>query len=119
MDGGWPTRKKSWRRPTSSAATPGINHRFSVTSYRDYEETQAKRQYNLEVPAGSAVPLWGHFNWKDGTVWGEGNKKGGMIRRGSSFGLCKAMQLMIEGGTPGVQWGIDAIILKIVMRRFR
>lgn len=119
MDAGWPTRKKSWRRPDFVCRDTGMNHQFRVTSYRDYEETQPKRQYMVDVPAGNALALWGQFLWNDGTIWGQGNKKGGMIRRGSSFGLCRSMQLMVEGGTPGVPWGIDAIILKIVMRRFR
>lgn len=121
---GWPTRKKSWRRPDFVMRDTGVNHRLHITSYRDYEETQARRQYTIDVNAGSAVSTWGNFTWRDksdptAAIWGEGNKQGGMIRRGSSFGMCRAMQLLIEGGTLGASWGVDAIILKIVMRRFR
>jgi hypothetical protein len=121
---GWPTRKKSWRRPDFVCRDTGINHQLHVSSYRDYEETQIKRQYTLEVMAGSASALWGQFTWRESndptaTKWGAGNKKGGMIRRGNSFGLCKSLQLLIEGNTPGAAWAVDAIILKIVMRRLR
>lgn len=131
LNAGWPARKKSWRRPDFVCRDTGVNHSFRVTSFRDYEETTPKRQYTVEIAAGSGLTVWGEFDWKrglgenhdqlapDGSLWGAGNRKGGMIRRGSSFGLCRSLQLMIEGGTPGAAWGIDAIVLKIVMRRFR
>jgi hypothetical protein len=38
--------------------------------------------------------------------------------RGGSLGLCKSLQVRIVGITPGARWGIDAIVMKLVMRRF-
>ena len=135
----WPTRKKSFRRPDFVCRTTGVDHNLQVRAYRDYEETQAKRQHTLYVPAGAPLPpgtnvpgqvaaVWGHFRWNDGTEWNQGGtqpvlqggqKVGASIRRGSSFGLCRALQLRVAGATPAARWGVDAIVLKIVMRRFR
>jgi hypothetical protein len=114
----WPTRTKSWRRPDFVCRETGFTHELAVRSYRDYEETQPKRQYNLQVPSTGASARWGSFTWGDGTTWGAG-KSGASIRRGSSFGMCRALQLRVAGVTPTHKWGIDAIILKIVLRRFR
>jgi hypothetical protein len=33
--------------------------------------------------------------------------------------MCRALQLRVAGATPLHKWGVDAIILKIVLRRFR
>jgi hypothetical protein len=114
----WPTRKKSWRRPDFVMRETGFTHQLAVRSYRDYEETQPKRQYSLQVPSTGASARWGEFTWGDGTLWGA-NKSGASIRRGSSFGMCRALQLRVAGATPRHKWGIDAIVLKVVLRRFR
>ena len=118
VTGDWPTRKKSWRRPDFVCRETGFTHALAVRSYRDYEETQPKRQYDLQVPSTGASARWGAFTWGDGTVWGS-SKSGASIRRGSSFGMCRALQLRVAGNTPRHKWGVDAIILKIVLRRFR
>jgi len=135
----WPTRKKSFRRPNFICRYTGFDHDLRVRSYRDYEELNAKRQHTLTVPAGrittstpappgQVAAVWNTFNWSDGTLWTQpgsppdvvsGAKQGASIRRGSSYGLCRALQLRVEGMTPAARWGVDAIILKVVMRRFR
>ena len=114
----WPTRKKSWRRPDFVCRETGYTHQLQVRSYRDYEESQPKRQYALQIPSTGASARWGAFNWGDGTQWGAG-KEGASIRRGSSFGMCRAIQLRIAGMTPTKRWGIDEITMKVVLRRFR
>jgi len=114
----WPTRKKSWRRPDFVCRETGFTHELQVRSYRDYEETQPKRQYNLEVPSTGGGARWGEFSWGDGTLWGPA-KQGARIRRGSSFGMCRALQLRVAGATEMHKWGVDAIVLKVVLRRFR
>ena len=134
----WPTRKKSFRRPDVICRMTGYDHDLQVRSYRDYEELQPKRQHILNVPAGapinvsdeptgSTAAVWNHFKWNDGTQWNQtgtaptnqGPRAGASIRRGSSFGLCRALQLRVAGMTPSARWGVDAIVLKVVMRRFR
>lgn len=136
----WPSRKKSFRRPNFICRYTGFDHDLQVRSYRDFEELTAKRQHTLTVPAGrvAAAPpsapggqvaaVWNTFNWNDGTLWNQPGeqptvispaKQGASIRRGSSYGLCRALQLRVKGMTPLARWGVDAIILKVVMRRFR
>jgi hypothetical protein len=135
ISAGWPTRKKSFRRPDFVCRMTGLQHNINIVSYRNYEEINPKRRHTVIVPGGLAgVPpggqvaaLWGHFNWDDGTEWGQAGttnassqiKGGSSIRRGSSFGLCRSLQLRVSGGTLGANWAIDAIVLKVVMRRFR
>jgi len=126
LTAGWPTRKKSWRRPDFVCRRTEADHRLRVESFRDYEERNARRQSIVEVFTGGGT-VWGHFDWTPGDPahpdapprWGDGAVEGGAIRRGSSFGMCRALQLRISSLTPGARWGIDAIITKYVMRRFR
>jgi hypothetical protein len=131
----WPTRKKSFRRPDFVCRITGTEHHLSVSSYRDYEEQNPKRRHTVVVPGGlgsveggpTTAAIWGHFNWDDGTEWGQQGettnlpqlRSGASVRRGSSYGLCKSLQLRVAGATPFANWGVDAIVLKIVMRRFR
>jgi hypothetical protein len=135
VSGGWPTRKKSFRRPDFVCRITGREHQLSISSFRDYEEHNPRRRHTVLVPGGisteasvsTAAAIWGHFEWGDGTEWGaEGSvaelpqlRQGASIRRGSSFGLCRSVQLRVVGATPYANWGVDAIILKMVMRRFR
>jgi len=122
----WPTRKKSWRRPDFVCRRTEREHRLQIQSFRDYEELNARRRSVVEVPTGGGT-VWGHFEWtpttafpaEDTPTWGDGAVAGAAIRRGSSFGMCRALQLRISSLTPGARWGIDAIVAKYVMRRFR
>jgi len=117
LTAGWPTRKKSFRRPDFVCRRTGITHRLQIQSFRDYEEISPRRQHTLQID-GSGISVWGEFDWGDGTTWGAGAVAGNKIVRGGGLGLCKSMQLRLVGLTPGARWGIDAIVLKLVMRRF-
>jgi hypothetical protein len=120
LTAGWPTRKKSWRRPDFVCRRTDTDHRLHVQSFRDYEEVNVRRQSIVEVlGSGGAGTVWGDFDWGDGSEWGTGAVAGATIRRGGSFGMCRALQLRISSLTPGARWGIDAIVTKYVMRRFR
>jgi hypothetical protein len=119
LTAGWPTRKKSWRRPDFVCRRTEADCRLQVQSFRDYEDINARRQSLVEIPTAGSGTVWGEFDWGDGSVWGAGAVGGATIRRGSSFGMCRALQLRISSLTPGARWGIDAIVAKIVMRRFR
>jgi hypothetical protein len=117
LTAGWPTRKKSFRRPDFVCRRTGLTHFLRVQAYRDYEEANARRQHTVRIEA-SGTTVWGEFDWGDGSLWGSGRTAGNKIVRSSSLGLCKAAQVRIAGMTPGARWGIDAIIMKLVMRRF-
>lgn len=114
----WPDRKKSWRRPGFVCRETGILHELQIRSYRDYEENIPSRQSKLVVTPKSSGAVWGEFDWGDGTTYGPG-ARGGTIKRGSSFGQARSISLRLEGLTPTERWGVDAIIMKVVMRRFR
>ena len=119
----WPTRKKSWRRADYICRISERGYDLAVESFRDYEERNVSRRHTVTVPAAGSGAVWGEFDWGDGTLWGEGGlKRGGIIRRGSSHGMCRALQLRLTGvPITGVHsaWGIDAVVLKVVLRRFR
>jgi len=124
LTAGWPTRKKSFRRPDFVCRRTGLTHQLRIQSYRDYEEINPRRQHTVQVD-GQGLTVWGEFDWTategalpDAPVWGSGRVAGNKVVRGGSFGLCKALQVRIQSFTPGARWGIDAIVLKLVMRRF-
>jgi hypothetical protein len=124
LTAGWPTRKKSFRRPDFVCRRTGMSHVLRIQSYRDYEEINPRRQHNMMVD-GRGLTVWGEFDWTlaqnappDAPVWGSGRAAGNKIVRAGSLGLCRAVQLRITGLTPGARWGIDAMIMKLVMRRF-
>ncbi len=120
IHGDWPTRKKSWRRPDFICTRTGLAHSLRIESFRDYNHATPKRASTVDVEVNGAIAQWGGFDWGDGTLWGEGDEvEGAAIRRGSSFGLAKSLQIRITGLTPGARWGIDTVVLKVVMRRFR
>jgi hypothetical protein len=117
LTAGWPTRKKSFRRPDFVCRRTGLTHQLRIQSFRDYEEINPRRQHTMQIDS-QGISLWGEFDWGEGQLWGSGRTTGNKIVRGGSFGLCKALQVRIAGLTPGARWGIDAIIMKLVMRRF-
>lgn len=119
LTAGWPTRKKSWRRPDFVCRRTDADHRLQVQSFRDYEEIATRRRSIVEILTAGGGTVWGAFDWNDGSEWGRGATAGATIRRSGSFGMCRALQLRISSITPGARWGIDAIIAKYVMRRFR
>jgi hypothetical protein len=117
LTAGWPTRKKSFRRPDFVCRRTGLTHALQIQSYRDYEEANARRQHAMVID-GQGTTVWGEFDWGDGSEWGAGRVAGNRVVRGGSFGLCKALQVRITNLTPGARWGIDAIVMKLVLRRF-
>jgi len=116
FDNGWPTRKKSWRRPDLVCRRVGAPYKLQVRSFRDYNDANARRQSTLAVD-GSGSTRWGEFTWGHAT-WNASASGGSEIERGSSFGLARALQIRFAGLTPGIPWGIDAVVFKLTMRRF-
>jgi hypothetical protein len=117
LHAGWPTRKKSFRRPDFVCRRTGFTHQLRIQSFRDYEEVNPRRQHTMTIDA-QGVTVWGDFEWGDGSLWGSGKVAGNKIVRAGSFGLCKAVQIRLTNITPGARWGIDAIVMKYVARRF-
>lgn len=119
---GWPTRKKSWRRPDILVKMTDADYMLQIASFRDYEVRTPHRLKFVSVTGSGGGAQWGDgvTEWGDGTVWGENlGREGAKIERVGSFGIARALQLQIVGATPGQRWGVDALILKYVARRFR
>lgn len=136
LHAGWPDRKKSWRRPTFICREVAADTELLVESYRDYDETTIRRSRRLRVPA-QGTAYWTEegyesdggdgFDWTPdgaadvtGADWAAA-KKGSKMIRGGSLGLARAVQMKVSASpnTPRQRWGVDAIVAKIVMRRFR
>ena len=138
LHGGWPDRKKSWRRPTFVCRQVSQDTDLLVESYRDYDEGTVHRTRTLHLRAvgnaywtegGFADADIGGFDWTvggkadpsgRGQDWGAA-RAGATLERAGSMGLARAVQMKVRLSpvTPRQRWGVDAIIAKIIMRRFR
>jgi len=138
LHAGWPDRKKSWRRPTFVCRQVPRDTDLIVETYRDYNETTIVRSRTLKLRAqgsaywtldGAADPSGGGFDWKAqghadpsgrGADWGSAQAGSNLVRAGSQ-GMAKAIQMKVRASpaTPRQKWGVDGIVAKIVMRRFR
>lgn len=136
LHGGWPDRKKSWRRPTFICRQVPADTDLIVETYRDYNETQVSRTRTLKLQAvgnaywtefGASGPDAGGFDWTEGgsadpggADWGSA-QRGSTMQRAGSQGLARAVQVRVRPSptTPLRKWGVDGIVAKIVMRRFR
>lgn len=138
LHAGWPERKKSWRRPTFICRQVPRDTDLLIETYRDYNETQVARTRTLHLRAvgssywtegGFADHDQGGFDWTEGgkqdpsgrgADWGE-TQAGATLQRAGSMGLAKAVQMRVRlaPSTPQRRWGVDGIVAKIVMRRFR
>lgn len=137
LHGGWPDRKKSWRRPTFIVREVPRDLELIVESFRDYNETVVHRTRVLHIDAkgsqywtetGHAEANVGGFDWtpggKDdptgtGANWGPQQQGSNLIRSGS-MGLARAVQLRVRASPDTLRrWGVDGIVAKIKMRRFR
>lgn len=136
LHGGWPDRKKSWRRPTFICRQVPAPVDLIVETYRDYNETNVHRTRTLQVrPQGTAMWTPGGaddvadkgFDWTPtgeddprGADWGPAQAGSRLVRAGSQ-GLARAVQMRVRASpnTPAQKWGVDGIVAKIVMRRFR
>lgn len=118
LDGGWPTLKKSWRRPDIIAKEETNPYTLGVEVFHDFQEANPKRQRSVFVDGNFGGGIYG----TEGLLWGTfeygAPPKGSLIARTGSLGSARSVQLCIMG-EPGKPWGVDAIIFKFVPRRFR
>lgn len=136
LHAGWPDRKKSWRRPTFICREVPREVDLIVQAFRNFDETDVHRTRTLHIDTAGGAS-WtltgadedGGFDWTPGgsvdpsgtgADWAPARGGSQLIRSGS-LGLCRSVQLEIRSSdaTPGVRWGVDGIVAKFVMRRFR
>jgi hypothetical protein len=135
---GWPELQKSWLRPRVIARVPTENVRVRIDTYWNYDASNAQRTHVFEVNAaggvfwralGAADPKGQGFDWGDGAMWQSGQRVGDTIvrptsanaaRGGGSLGWARAVSLEFqpEDYTEAKAWAIDAVVLKLNMRRF-
>jgi hypothetical protein len=107
-----------------------------VEAFRDYDETNVRRSRTLVVPVSGGAfwredgfddPLEHGFDWEElgkldprGANWGAATTGSEIVRSGS-LGLARAVQLRVQSSTltQRNRWGVDGIVAKFVMRRFR
>lgn len=135
---GWPELRKSWLRPRIIARIPPEQTEVRISTFWDYDATNERRSHVFAMTTaggvfwralGAADPKGSGFDWGDGTKWTSGVRTGDvMVRpqvanpasRGTSLGWARAVQLMFEPNdyTQAHAWGVDAIVLKVNLRRF-
>lgn len=143
--GGWPELRKSWRRPRYIlAARDGNSVELLVEVFHDYDDSAPVRSGIVGVSAGGAVywrgdnqadpnggslhPSGTGFDWDDDSLW-EGEREGAVIVRGplstsvvqgGGLGHARAVKVRIGNANdqPGIAWGVDAMVLKYIARRF-
>lgn len=138
-DLGWPELRKSFLRPRVIARVPPFETNVRVSTFWDYNATNERRSHVFRLDSAGGVfwrdrddvsdPLNGGFNWGDGTMWTSTVSTGDVIvrphvanaaSRGTSLGWARAVQLEFspDDYTKAHAWGIDAVVLKVNMRRF-
>ena len=120
FDAGYPERLKSWRRPRFIFRNPASDVIVSVKGYWNYSVDTPVRTYNVELLSAADVALWDDgWEWDDGTIWAA-ETTGSRIDRGLPFGHSRALQLefSVAPTTLGAAWGVDAVVLKYIYRRF-
>jgi hypothetical protein len=135
---GWPELRKSFLRPRVIARIPPEPTDVRISTYWDYNSTNERRSHVFSLDAsggvfwralGAADPKGQGFNWGDGTNWSAGVQHGDVLERpktanpasrGASLGWARAIQMEFAPNdyTKAQAWGVDAIVLKVNMRRF-
>jgi hypothetical protein len=134
QNAGWPERRKSWRRPRFILERVDETVQIDLDTYFDYNEGAPMRSHTITVNADGTA-FWratgsleaGGFDWGDGTLWGASGAQGSVVERGvqntatlSGLGVNKAIQLRFSTNPNylGKAWGINAMTLKYILRRF-
>lgn len=119
-DASFPERLKSWRRPRMILRNPDADMALNVEAYYDYSEDTPLRTANISIGGPENQLIWDSgWLWDDGSIWNE-DVTGSTILRGQPLGHSRALQLRFCNcpSTPGAAWGVDAVTLKYIYRRF-
>ena len=120
IDADFPDRLKSWRRPRFILRDPDFDVVIKIEAFANYSVEIPTRTSTLTLNAGGNAADWDDgWLWDDGTLWATPST-GSRLERTAPFGHSRALQLQfsVTPATLGAAWGVDAIILKFVYRRF-
>src|SRR5215510_10079523 len=104
IHGGWPDRKKSWRRPTFVCRHVPRDTDLIVETYRDYNETNIHRTRTLKLRTlgapywtdlGADDPFEGGFDW---TVGGAADP----TNTGADWGATVTGSTLVRAGSQGL-----------------
>jgi hypothetical protein len=113
---GYPTLRKSWRRPDFVLRDIDVLTSVTWQSYTNYDSRNSSRTGTLTHDP-NATAVYGSFNWGDGTSYGSAGASAPTIR-GKTLGIANSMMLRLSAAA-GTRWGVNAIIFKIVPRRLK
>jgi len=110
---------KMYRRPEFVTQQTSTAMNLIVDVYRDFEQTNSYKQFNLEVGASQSSMLWGSSVWATNTLWGAATTEA-QTAYGTNIGLARTVQLKFSGPLNGGKlWAINAYTLKYIPRRIR
>lgn len=116
QDGGNYSQKKMFRRPDFIAKQTSPNTKLTMRIYRDYEEANVIRSYEVGLPESTGGMTWGVSNWGE-ALWGAPNY-GSQVVNGNNLGLARSVQIEFEGPLARA-WGINSYTLKYSPRRIK
>lgn len=116
QDGGNYSQKKMFRRPDIIAKQTNANTALKMNIFRDYEEANVVRSYDVGLPETSGGMMWGISNWGEAS-WGAPNY-GSQLVNGNNLGLARSIQVEFEGPLARA-WGINSYTLKYSPRRIK
>ena len=142
---GWPELQKSWLRARVIARVPVQDVKLRMDTFWNYDSDNSRRTHVFDVVASGGV-FWrldgyddakgGGFDWSEqgsaaarGADWRSGARIGDTLvrptsanatRAGGSLGWARAVMLEFqpEDYTEAKAWAIDAVVLKVNLRRF-
>lgn len=120
--------RKHWLRPRFVVRNPDEAVTIRVAGFRNYDNTSPYRTWTMGVDSfgraywrdeGASAPQGDGFDWDDGTLWA-GLSSGSRIIRGGPLGIARSIRLFfsVTPASEGRAWGIDAVTLKYIERRF-
>jgi hypothetical protein len=117
LDAGFPTWKKSWRRPDFLLRSVQFEKPVNVRVFHDFDPDNAQRSFQVVYSPEIVGANYGDFNWGDGTLY-SGSRTTSSVERGGTMGRAGNVQLELSGA-PGLSWGLNGIVFKWIGRRFR
>ena len=125
-DAGSISSKKMWRRPDMVITQPVIDGKLFVSVYHDWEESQARRRFEITLNDPDTESLeWNETAASEPDIhpgWGQADwgasPQGSQFTKGKNLGLCRSVQLEFRG-EPGKPWGVNSVTYKFNPRKVR
>jgi hypothetical protein len=118
FDMGEPAVKKKWKRP-EVVLIDGQDSNVLCQVFRDYDPTVPVRSFRFVTSASSGTTLvWDVGQWDD-EDWASGGDEKWKVDKGSPVGPGRAVMLRFSVPVETVDWGVNALTLKVIVRPVR